>query len=228
MGSPPVVVGLVLGQDRPQLPLADDQHPVSDFGPGGEHEPCRVSVRARALGRDLHGLDTGIGQGCVKRCGELPGPVADQEPELCSAITQVHQQVADLLHGPGPVRVGGDPEDVHVTAADLHDEQAVEPLQGHCAVNAEEVGSEHRRGLRVQELPPGRVSVPFGCRGIFRALMTRRMVDALTRWPSLSSSPWILLYPQAYFADGERQAYAEKAHCNSARRAASLSRRQVS
>jgi len=22
------------------------------------------------------------------------------------------------------------------------------------------------------------------------------MVDALTRWPSLSSSPWILLYPQ--------------------------------
>ena len=35
-----------------------------------------------------------------------------------------------------------------------------------------------------------------GAGGIFRALRTRRMVDALTRWPSLSSSPWILLYPQ--------------------------------
>jgi hypothetical protein len=25
------------------------------------------------------------------------------------------------------------------------------------------------------------------------------MVDAVTRWPSLSSSPWILLYPQPLF-----------------------------
>ena len=35
-----------------------------------------------------------------------------------------------------------------------------------------------------------------GAGGIFIALRTRRMVDALTRWPSLSSSPWILLHPQ--------------------------------
>jgi hypothetical protein len=32
-----------------------------------------------------------------------------------------------------------------------------------------------------------------GAGGIFRALRIRRMVDALTRWPSFSSSPWILL-----------------------------------
>jgi len=31
----------------------------------------------------------------------------------------------------------------------------------------------------------------FGAGGIRRARRTRRMVDALTRWPSLSSSPWI-------------------------------------
>jgi len=29
MGPPPVVVYRVLGQDRPQMPLAEDQHPVS-------------------------------------------------------------------------------------------------------------------------------------------------------------------------------------------------------
>jgi len=34
----------------------------------------------------------------------------------------------------------------------------------------------------------------FGAGGIFRALRTRRIVDAPTRWPSLSSPPWILLY----------------------------------
>jgi len=49
-------------------------------------------------------------------CG-LPGPVADQEPEARGAITQIHQQVADLLDSPPAVGVRGDPEDVHVTAA---------------------------------------------------------------------------------------------------------------
>ena len=57
--------------------------------------------------RDLHGLDTDAGQDRVKRCGELPGPVADQEPEIRGAITQIHQQVTDLLHSPQPVRVRG-------------------------------------------------------------------------------------------------------------------------
>jgi hypothetical protein len=46
MGATSVVVGLVLGQDRPQLPLAEDQHPVGDLRPGGEHESFRISIRA--------------------------------------------------------------------------------------------------------------------------------------------------------------------------------------
>jgi len=35
-----------------------------------------------------------------------------------------------------------------------------------------------------------------GAGSIFSALRTLRIVEALTRWPSLSNSPWILLYPQ--------------------------------
>jgi hypothetical protein len=140
MGTASVVMGLVLGQDRPQMLPAEDQHPVGDLSPGGKHEPLRIGVRARAAGRDLHGLDAGVGQDCVERLGELPGPVTDQVPEVRSAITQIHQQVADLLCSPPPVRV--------------------------------------RR---------------LGAGGIFRALRIRRMVDALTRWPNLSSSPGILL-----------------------------------
>ena len=157
-------MGLILGQDRPQVPFAEDQHPVGDLGPGGEHEPFRIGVRARTARRDLHDLDTGTGQDRVERAGELPGPVPDQEPEVRGAITQIHQQVADLLHGPRPVRVRGDTEDVHVTRADLYDEQAVQALQGHRAVHVEEVGGEHRRCLSVQELPPGRVGAPLRCR----------------------------------------------------------------
>jgi len=44
MGTAPVVMGLVLGQDRPQMPRAEDQHPVGDLGPGREHEPFRVGI----------------------------------------------------------------------------------------------------------------------------------------------------------------------------------------
>ncbi len=44
MRASSVVVGLVPGQDRPQMSFAGDQHPVDDLGPGGEHEPLRKSI----------------------------------------------------------------------------------------------------------------------------------------------------------------------------------------
>ena len=71
------------------MPLAEDEHPVGHLGPGGEHEPFRISIRARAPGRDLRCLDTGTGQGRVEGVGELPGPAADQEPEGRGAIAEV-------------------------------------------------------------------------------------------------------------------------------------------
>ena len=66
VGSPSVVMGLVLGQDGPQVPFAEDEHPVGDLGPGREHESFRISVRARAAGRDLDGRDAGVGQDRVE------------------------------------------------------------------------------------------------------------------------------------------------------------------
>src|SRR5436309_1466928 len=78
---------------------------------------------------------------------------ADQEPEVRGAIAEVDKQVADLLCGPRPVRVRGHAEDVYVTGADLDHEQAVQALEGYRAVDVEEIGGEHCRGLGVQELP---------------------------------------------------------------------------
>jgi len=54
VGSPPIVMGRVFAQNRPQVPSAEDEHPVGDLGPGGEHEPFRISVRPRTSRRDLH------------------------------------------------------------------------------------------------------------------------------------------------------------------------------
>ena len=82
------------------MPLAEDEHPIGDLGPRGEHEPFRMSVRPRTPRRDLHHLDPGIGQDRIERLGELPRSVTDQEPEIRGAVPQIHQEVADLLHGP--------------------------------------------------------------------------------------------------------------------------------
>jgi hypothetical protein len=59
-------MGLILGQDRAQMPFAEDQHPVGELRPGSEHEPFRISIRARAPGRDLHRLDASASQHRVK------------------------------------------------------------------------------------------------------------------------------------------------------------------
>ncbi len=158
MGSSPVVVRRVRGQDQAQVPLAEDQHPVGHLRPGGEHEPFGMSIRARAPGRDLHRLDARAGQGRVGGSGELPGPVADREPEARGAVTEVHQEIADLLGRPAPVRVRGHPDDVHIAAADLHHEQAVQAAEGHRAAHVKEVDGQHRRRLRMEKLPPGRIS----------------------------------------------------------------------
>jgi hypothetical protein len=88
---------------------------------------------------------------------------SDQEPEACGAVVEIHQEIADLLGGPRPVRVRGDLEDVDVAAADFHDEQAVQALESHRAVHMEEVDGKHRRSLHMQELPPGRVGMPPRC-----------------------------------------------------------------
>jgi hypothetical protein len=60
MGSPPVVMGLIPGQDRPQMPLSEDEHLVGDLGPGGEYEPFRVSVAPRRQLHPFQMIDTAV------------------------------------------------------------------------------------------------------------------------------------------------------------------------
>jgi len=52
------------------------------------------------------------GKDLIERRSELAVAVADQEPEGAGAITEVYEQVAGLLGGPGPGRVRGDAQDV--------------------------------------------------------------------------------------------------------------------
>jgi hypothetical protein len=93
------------------------------------------------------------------------------------------------------VRVCGDPEDMHVAAADFDDEQAVQAPEGEGAVHVEEVAASMVAACMCRNWRQV-VSVRLlGAGGIRRVLRTWQIVHALTWCPSLSSSPWILLYP---------------------------------
>ncbi len=85
----PVIVRHILGQDRSQVPLPHDEHPVRALSPHRAHPPLGKRVRTRAPGRDLHRLDPRGREHRVERTGELPGPVPDQEPEPGGALPQV-------------------------------------------------------------------------------------------------------------------------------------------
>ncbi len=105
--------------------------------------------------------------------------------------------------GPRAVRVRGDPEDVHVTAADFHDEQAVQAPERLRAVHVEEIGGEHRRCLGVHELPPGRVGVPLRRRGDLQGLedpADSRCADPVAELEQLALDP---LVPPAVVLGGK-------------------------
>jgi hypothetical protein len=76
---------------------------VGEFGSDGQHESFGDAVRPRTSRRDLDGVGPGAGQDRVEGGGELPGAVADEEPEGGGALLEVHQRVAGLLGCPAPV-----------------------------------------------------------------------------------------------------------------------------
>jgi hypothetical protein len=104
------------------MSFAEDEHAVGDLGPGGEHEPFRVGVGPRDSRWDLHTVTPASVSTASKASVNCPAPVPDQESELVDALAQVDEQIPGLLDCPRPVGVGGDAEDVHVSATDLQHE----------------------------------------------------------------------------------------------------------
>jgi hypothetical protein len=99
----------------------DDEQPVGDLASDGADEPLGIAGGSRTPWRDLHDLDTGVGEDGVERSGDLAGPVADQEPEVSGPTTEVrpagalsgHALVVHGARSPqlsGPVQSSGAPQ----------------------------------------------------------------------------------------------------------------------
>ena len=102
LAAQPILLRGVLGQHPAQVSLAEDQHPIGDFGADGQHEAFGEAVRPRTARRDLDHLDPRIGQHRVERGRELSRAIADQESEPRNVFVEVNDEVAGLLGGPGP------------------------------------------------------------------------------------------------------------------------------
>jgi hypothetical protein len=67
--SSTVVVPDVLREQHTQVPLAEDQHAIGEFGSEGADEPFGETVRPWATRRNPDHADAHIGQDSVERCG---------------------------------------------------------------------------------------------------------------------------------------------------------------
>jgi hypothetical protein len=111
MWPPTVVVGAVGGKYGPQVPLAEDQDAVGEFGSDGQDESFGKSLRSRTPRRDLHGFDASASQDGIDGGGELAGAVSNEEPDPGGTVVEVHQEVAGLLGDRRSSWVTGRPEE---------------------------------------------------------------------------------------------------------------------
>ena len=77
-----VVMANVLREHQTQVPLAEDQYTVGEFGPDRAYEPFGETVRPRATWRSPDHLDAHIGEDGIERCGELAGPISNEDQEF--------------------------------------------------------------------------------------------------------------------------------------------------
>jgi hypothetical protein len=190
--SPTVVVPDVVREHHTQVPLTEDQYAVDESGSDRADEPFGEIIRPRTTRRNLDYANADVSKDNIKGRAELTGPISDEKPELREAIAQIYHQVAELLRRPPAVRVRGHTQQVHRPASDFQRDKHLDPLERHRAVHMEKshtsiVDAWARRNC-CQVVSVSRA----GAGGIRSRLRTRRIVEAPTRWPSLSSSPWIL------------------------------------
>lgn len=103
-----------------------DEHSVEEFSTEAADPAFHDRVCAGRPNRSLDELYTLAGEDRVEHAGELRVPVADQEFELRTKVTEVHEQIACLLANPVCGGICGDAQDVDPAVGVLDDRKAVQ------------------------------------------------------------------------------------------------------
>jgi hypothetical protein len=107
--------------------LSEDQHSVTELGADGQHEAFGQAVRPRTPRRHLDDLDAHVAITASNEGRGLSGAIADEGSTSGDVFAEFHDEVADLLGGPGAVRVRGRVQ--HVRGAVAKREHDGEPPQ---------------------------------------------------------------------------------------------------
>ena len=169
-----VVVVDVLVDNGFEMPSPDDQHPIEALPADRADEAPGKCIGTRCPDRDTDGSDALGVEYLVEAGRELCVAIPDQEPDRTRSVGQVHGEVPRLLDHPRSGWVSGDSGHVHPSGVEFDEEQDVEPPQKH-GVHGEEVAGQHRGGLDLQELTPGR---PGSVRGGVEAVTLEDVPDA--------------------------------------------------
>jgi hypothetical protein len=184
-----VVVLEVFLQHGREVARFGDEDVVEAFAAQGADPALGDRVRSRCSNRGADDADFGAGEHGVEGGGELGISVADQETELGGVVAEVHEQVAGLLGHRGAGGMGGDPGDADAAGAVLDHDQEVEAAE-EGGVDVGAVDREDRVGLGREEVSPGRAG-PRGSGSMPALFKILHRVEAATRWPSPTSSPWM-------------------------------------
>ena len=129
MGVGPVVVVDELRQHALQVPPAEDQEVIQALAPRCADKSLSDRVRPRRSIGQAHNVHAFRAEDLVECGRELGVPVSEQEllgSQL--AVLQLPGQVARLLEHPGLVGAVGAAGQVNATAADLDEEEHVDPV----------------------------------------------------------------------------------------------------
>jgi hypothetical protein len=127
---------------------------VETFRPRGAHEPLRDTVGLRGAKRRANDLDPATPKHLVKSVGEFLVSIANQEPNGYRAVHQSPGQLACALHDPRRTEIRGASGQAQPTAAQLNEEERVEPLQPD-RLHGEEIDGEQALPMRSDEFAPG-------------------------------------------------------------------------
>jgi hypothetical protein len=127
----PVAV-VVVGEDPEHLlevSSAEDQTPVEALGAGGANEALGDGVRLRRSHRRANDLEPFAAEHVVEAARELAVSIANQEAERRRAFRERPGELSGLLGDPGAAGISGTAGEMHGSAAELDEEEDVQPLQ---------------------------------------------------------------------------------------------------
>ena len=154
MGSVLVVVGHEHLENARKVLLAHNQHPVQTFRAGCAHKTLGHAVGLRDAKRCADDLDPVASKHLVKSVGEFLVPIANQETDVFGAIPQGPRHLPGVLRHPRRARIRRASGQMHPAAAQLDEEQHLEPLQPD-RLHRKEIDGQHGAPVCPDKLAPG-------------------------------------------------------------------------